>query len=199
MPAVSYTNVYEILLRGVVLNQETINRFHYGTNGTPASMTEVAEAFDGVVAALVYLAINQNASFTQIDVNQIKGGNNFGSISISRQGTNGGDCLPPYAAYDFTLVRAGVGERNGYKRIAGVGEGNQTNGIANSGIISALNGAADAMARSMITTSLVELFPVILRTRVHKVPVTGVVTYSISNCIYSKIGTQNSRKFGHGR
>lgn len=198
MPVSIATFVLQVLLKGVVLDQETINRFYYGATAFVDTIDDFLAAFDGQVVANLIPFMNQNASFTLIEAQGVKGTTVFSQLGISRQGTNGGDCLPPYSSWDFTLVRAGARERNGYKRIAGVGEGNQTNGIANSGIVTALTAGATAMITAVNTTSD-SWTPLVRRTRINKVPVSPAQYWGISNVVYSKIGTQNSRKYGHGR
>jgi hypothetical protein len=197
LPVATFPGIYRIVLKGVVLGQETVNVFYYGDTNVAISLNGIAIAFRDDVATPISGIMNQNASFTSIGVEQVRGGNGFTQIGISVQGTNGGDCLPPYASWDFTLVRAGVGERNGYKRIAGVGEGNQTNGVANTGIVTALDTAAAAML-SLLVVGDDGLTPVIRRTRVNKFPQNPPIYYTMSDVNYSKIGTQNSRKYGHG-
>lgn len=198
MPVTTYTKAWEILLTGVVLNQETVNRFFYATSESGGTAQGLATAFETEVVPLLQGIMNVNASFLSMLVQGVKGVSDFATRTLSAQGTNGGECLPPYASWDFTLVRGGARERNGYKRIAGVGEGNQANGVASSGIQSALESAADAMAEIIGDSD--ELYtPVIRRTRVNRAPVNPAQFWSITGVVYSKIGTQNSRKFGHGR
>jgi len=183
---------------GVVLAQETVNRFFYAGDAVPDTLDDVVADFATNVLTPISGCMNTNASFLNIVGQGVRGFAAFTSLGVSIQGTNGGDCLPPYAAWDFTLVRDGARERNGYKRIAGIGEGNQANGVASSGIVAALNTAAEAMFLS-ISDGTSEYNPVIRRTRVNRANVNPPQYWGVSNVIYSKIGTQNSRKYGHGR
>lgn len=198
MPVATFSNVYRIILQGVCLGQQTLNIFYYGANSPVVDVPNLLDAFDGNVVSNVAGAVNHNWSSQLLTLQAERGGSEFGSLVSNQTGTNGGDCLPPYVTWDFTFLRGGALERNGYKRFAGVGEGNQTNGVADTGIRVALDALADEMF-SNLTVDAVEFFPVIRRTRVHRAPQIPPSYWDISGIVYSKIGTQNSRKFGHGR
>ena len=199
MPVTTFTKVWEVIVTGVVLNQETINRFFYGSSDSLADAAGLGVTVETDLLPVIAGTMNQNASFLSLLVQGVKGATDFFSATLSIQGTNGGECLPPYASWDYTLVRGGARERNGYKRIAGVGEGNQQNGVASSGIQTALDLAANAMGDILTDGDGAVYTPVIRRTRVNKTPVNPAQYWSMTGAIYSKIGTQNSRKFGHGR
>lgn len=198
MPQVIGGFVVEILLFGNILSQQTINRFFYHSTSFTDPISDLIDEFDANVVAYLTSFMNQNAAFLQIQAQTVQNGSSFGSKNISEVGAGTGDCLPPFVSWDFTLVRGGALERNGYKRIAGVGEGAQVNGIPTSGILAVINAGVGALFGDLATTGDT-WSPVIRRTRVNKVPVIPPQYFSVSSVQFSKIGSQNSRKYGHGR
>jgi hypothetical protein len=198
MPEYTGINVYRVLVHGNVLSQETINVYYYGCESDITDLTDLSTAFVTTVLTPAQAVMNGNALFDRIDITQVKGGNIFGSFSTFVVGTISGDCLPPYASWDFTYIRAGAGERNGYKRLAGIAESSQVNGAATSGAAANLTTVASGM-ESTLTVETFDVVPVIRRTRVAKLVQNPPKYYTIGGVVYSKIGTQNSRKYGHGR
>lgn len=188
----------EVLVHGVVITEETINRYYYHADAFTDPLDDFLDVFIPHVLDPLIAGMSNQAGFTSVQVNTVRGGSSFTSRPITAIGAVGGDCLPPYAAFDFTLVRGGVGERNGYKRIAGVAEASQVNGIPVAGSLAVMNAAAVAMGDTL-DVGLSEFRPVIRRDVINHIPQLLLTVFSISSVQFSRIGTQNSRKFGHGR
>lgn len=198
MPENTMPTVVQLTVRGVVLGQETINRYFYACADASPSLGALMDLLDTNVLSPQLTIMSSAAGFQQIDALMVKGGNTFASKVLNEVGLNSGDCLPPFVSFDFTLIRGGGGERNGYKRIAGVPESEQINGTITPGAAPSAVAAADAMAADL-TGGGHTWTPVIKRTRIARIHQVTPKYYTISGVAYSKIGTQNSRKFGHGR
>jgi len=198
MPISTAVKVARLRLVGQIFNEEAINVYYYANEDGSALITDLATLFAATPLSHI-LAITSNQYIcNSIEVEEVKGGTAFTSLSIASNGTISGDCLPPYASWDFTLTRGGVGERNGYKRFAGVAESSQVDGVNTSGIAASLQVVALDLGAAL-GTGTASWFPVIRRTRVNRVPQNPPVYYTFIGGAYAKIGTQNSRKFGHGR
>jgi hypothetical protein len=199
MPEAATTHVYEIKLFGQCITEETVNVFFYGTDAIlDTTPNDLLNAFDTNVAAVIATLVSVDMLFNALTCQEVKGGTQFGSIPIFRNGPQTGDCLPPFVAFDFTLVRGGALERNGYKRIPGVPEALQAQGIITGAGSAVANTVAAAMFTN-ITAGLIEFFPLIQRKHIAHIPQNPPKYYNVSGVQYSRIGTQNSRKFGHGR
>jgi len=198
MPNSLATHVVRFTLVGTLFGQETINTFFYEVEDDGEDIEgEIAAFVDEVVPPIQNVASNA-WGVLRVDGEYVKGGTRFGSQEINQSGNISGDCLPSFNAFDFTLLRGGVGERNGYKRIAGVPESSQTNGVATSGALVNLALLSAAMFASL-TVDAATLIPVIERSVINHVPQVPPQYFTISSVVYSKIGSQNSRKVGHGR
>ena len=114
-------------------------------------------------------------------------------------GNNSGQGMPPFVCWAFRYNRATRAVRNGQKRIPGVPESGVEDGVASSGSLDALAGVATAMAGTLVSDALCHYEPRIMR-RVFD-PGTGITTYTdfpISGVIYTRVSSQNTRKFGRG-
>jgi hypothetical protein len=199
MPESTATSVIEILVIGSVLGEQTVNRWFYGLPVTPVdTLDDFLTEFGNTVLSDLLVTMSSQSSFDTGFAQYVKGGTAFATKTYSASGTTSGDCLPPFVAWDFTLLRSGARERNGYKRIAGVPESSQANGNPTSGARANLDVAAASMAGN-ITLATDEWIPVIRRKRIGKVIQNPPKYYDISTVQFSRIGSQNSRKSGHGR
>jgi len=199
MPENTGDTAMEIIVTGSVLGEQTINRFFYVLDGAPSdTILNFLTEFGNTVLTAVLVTMSNQASFDSAIGQEVKGGNNFDAKTYSAPGSVSGDCLPPFVAWDYTLLRSGVGERNGYKRFAGVPESSQVNGNPTTGARTNLDLAAAALFGHVLNGTD-EWVPVVRRTRIHHVAQVPPKYYNISNVSFSRIGSQNSRKQGHGR
>jgi len=198
MPEVSSPYVLELTLEGICVTEQIINVFHYAStsidDGVPAMLT----AFQAAVLALLPAVTGVSTLYTAVRAQGVKGFSEFAADAISVPGVVSGDQCPPYVSWDFTIIRQAARERNGYKRFAGVPESKQANGVASGGALGDLAALASAMG-APISTINDDWEPVIKRTRVNKVTQNPPKYYGFSTVAYAKVGSQNSRKFGHGR
>lgn len=114
--------------------------------------------------------------------------------------------LPPMVTATFKYIRPSTDFRHGFKRFAGFSES-----FNDAGIINPANQAdVDALAETLfdgfytidpvtdILSTEVFLTPQIVKTVAGGEPVRPVEHTTPANVVYDLIGTQNSRKFGHG-
>lgn len=198
MPENTDAFVFELIMRSDTVNEKAINRFFYAGTSFTTAVTDIIDEFDSAVGTPLLNIMNVNSTIREYDLNFVKGSALFGSKAVIRSGTVSGSMCPTFVAWDYTYLREGVGERNGYKRFVGVSESSQDNGIVASGIVASLGILATALA-TPLTLGADTWVPVIKRTRIHRVPQSPAKYYDISDVAFSKIGSQNSRKPGHGR
>jgi hypothetical protein len=190
--------IYEIRLHGFVTTVETINVFHYwGTTILPNIddlandlKTNVWNNFTGICGG--------STVFDNALTEGLRGDSRFSSTPLSIAGGVSGDQCPPFVTWDFTYLRGAVGERNGYKRLSGVPESFQSNGVASGGGLAGCNAVAALLGSTRVIGGE-DYFPAIQRKHIGHVTQVPPRYFGSSGVQYSKIGSQNSRKFGHGR
>ena len=183
---------------GDVLGQEAINVWYFHSSTYTSTPGDILSAFDASYITHQLDIMNANSHVTFIDAQFERGSTDFASLSLGVGGHVSGDCLPAFVSWDFTLLRGGALERNGYKRIQGVSESDQLNGQATAGAFANLN-ALSAFYAAGLTVGTDAWLPAIRRTKINHVVQTPPKYFTVSNVIYSKIGSQNTRKPGHGR
>lgn len=190
--------VYRFTVIGTIQSVvETVNVYYYAGMNEVSSVDDLCSNFSETVINPLLPLMHGASAFTELQFQGVKGDFGFTVKPLTAAGSASGEGLPPYASWDFTYLRQQLGERNGYKRIGGLSESQQGYGIPTPSALALLNLAAAGMA-STITDGTNSYTPVIHRTRVNRIPVHPAKYYGISTVAFSKIGTQNSRKFGHG-
>lgn len=124
-----------------------------------------------------------------------------GVPTVAIIGSATGDMLPPYAAYGFKLNRTTSLTRNGAKRFWGVTETMQTNGepaglaIVNLPLYAQLLGDAFSIVIDAPAEVTITMYPEIVRK-----DATGamILNQDVLSARFTKITTQNTRKFGRG-
>jgi len=198
----SIGDVYSFVVTGQVLDQLTVNVFHYKafTSGD-VDLDALMTTFEEDVLVPIYDHLNSHASAIQLEIKQVVGGFAYAVDAFTSAiiGQESGECLPPSACYTFRYQRSQLGRRHGYKRFPGVGETQQENGVVTSGFLTSLQADALLLAADLEPISGISLRPVILHSQLNGQPVIPPVPQDISAVVYSHIGTQNTRKFGRGR
>lgn len=198
MPVITGGFNVELRLKGLCIAQEIINVFHFHSSTFTDPITDLLTTFTTGLFTLLTPMTSNVVTWTSCEGQEVGGAGAFGSIPLAVDGAAGGESLPPFASWDFTYIRGAALERNGYKRFAGIPESLQSSGIATP------TGAAQAALvaaylNTAVTLSVDIWFPAIMRKKVNRIAQNPPKFYSVSSVIYSKIGSQNSRKFGHGR
>lgn len=199
MPVINTGYTIAIRLFGTCIDQETVNVFHYNSVAFGATPTEILTAWWNLVSSHYQNLISTACAIDHLELQEVGGAGSFGSLPIGASGFVGGDCLPPFVAWDFTYIRGAALERNGYKRFAGVPETYQASGVASATGRTQANLVAEDLAAT-VSVGVADMWkPVVLRRKVAHAVLPAPKPYSISGVIFSRIGSQNSRKFGHGR
>lgn len=158
---------YEAILTTTYYNQVCINRFHYKSEGVPASVLgsfALASAMGGVwvlpetappvdsVLGKVYALQNASVAWNSLVVNNIVDFADFYTRPFTGLNAGGsGEGLSPVMAFGFRSNRARRDIRRATKRFVGVGEtGVGAGGIFTAGAITQLNETAVKMAEALI-------------------------------------------------
>jgi hypothetical protein len=197
MPEATYPHIYRVTMVGDFAGQQCLNMFFYGGATAFTQTTDIVAPFESTVFAALRPILSSSYTLDRLDVQHMRGGGDFGTVAVGTVGSVTGDALPPFVSWDFTILRGAFHERNGYKRFAGVAESQQLNGVATTAALSLLGTAALALA-STLTVDTVIYDPVIQRRVVNGVPLLDPSYWTTGGAAYSKLGTQNSRKPGHG-
>lgn len=197
--------------------QETNNVFHYkesgGTSGTldqyANGLMNLIETFIYPITSVVQRYIRIDASILDADGELVNGESVF-FPSANDNGVVTGESMPPFVTWTYKYVRPDATFRHGFKRFAGVAESQQNSGFPDSGALSVLNAAAVALGDLVpgMTVDVdgnpdaevtdVGMVPVILQRIINGDPISPVNVGEVGSVVFSKIGTQNSRKYGVG-
>lgn len=113
-------------------------------------------------------------------------------------GGNEAEALPPSIAFSFRLNRSLTTTRNGFKRFGGVCETQVLNGIVTDGPTLAKLATVATALGATLTQDGWSARPVIVRFKIGNQVLTTPLVNPVRNAGFSGLGTQNSRKFGHG-
>jgi hypothetical protein len=158
-------------------------------------------------ASQAYIRID--ASILDTDGELVNGESVF-FPSANQNGAVAGEGLPPFNCWTFKYVRPNSSFRHGFKRFAGVPESFQVTGFPSSGALTPLASAANALETPVIAmtqdvdgnpdavVSGSEMTPVVVQRIINGDPISPVNVATITDVVFSKIGSQNSRKYGVG-
>lgn len=197
--------------------QETNNVFQFlETGGTEAALSEYAVGLMNVIETAIYPITSTAQRYIRIDASILDADGelvNGESVFFPTANDNGvvtGDSLPPFITWTFKYVRPDATKRHGFKRFAGVPESLQSGGFPDSSALSLLADAGSALESQLVamtqdvdgnpdtevTGSL--MTPIVIQRVINGDPISPVNLGLISNVVFSKIGSQNSRKYGVG-
>ena len=214
----SVGSLVEFKLRGFFDgSQELNNIFHYRVNEISAvDLQQAAAGLWHTLTLHLLASLSTVVEFTEIQASILDthGAIVNGETYVIKDGTGAGtdatDSLPPFVCFTFRYQRPSSAFRHGYKRFAGVPEDAQVKGLVASGSVTGLNDVANDL-RLPITAYTIDtdgsplapvtgdtLEPVLVQRFKNGDAVDPVVVYAPSTVIFSKIGSQNSRKYGRG-
>jgi len=193
-------DIYNIVVEGTYLNQQTINSFHYvrdGVVGEP-DPDDLADAFMAMLSGDLPSILSTAFQFTTLRIKDVNpSGFEFVRLGLGLYGDAGGDSMPPFVAYGYLYQRLHRSTFHGHKRFAGVPESAQAAGVVTGGFVAGVALAATNLI-STLTATLLDYKPCIYSTILNGVPRTTPVVNLVKAVVFSSIATQNSRKFGHG-
>lgn len=224
MPVVTAVDdLIELVVKGNYdLVAEINNVFHYqvtnvGTGtGAPATLEEWAAGFVENVLPFMIGLLTASVTYTSIEARLLDNvtGALVNGVPVpipSGLGNSGSevDTLPPSDCYTFRFVRPDSTFRHGYKRLSGIAEASQVDGVATGAILTGLNDAANVFSNDLEAWTLTDgapdtqvtdaaAHPVVVQRQKNGDILNPINIAVITNVIYTKIGTQNSRKFGVG-
>lgn len=200
-------DIYELIDIQILAGQQVLNVYHYKQLADPTIGTPIAAlegAFYTFIQSLAMPAQSTSLAHLGYRVTNLDNPDEFDVLVSTETGQVAGDCLPPFCAWAFRLNRATRSVRNGQKRVGGVPEAFQVNGVetaAAEALLVPLGIAMGAIITEPVSGGSFQ--PRIL----HKAteagpggvpPATPRADYAISSGQYTRLSTQNTRKFGRG-
>jgi len=188
-------DIYKLVTTYQFLGEEMSNVWHYRQTDGPGGVFELFEGFNASVLPDVLDIQSVGVEWLTADIINYDNPGDFGSFSYpgTTLGTRAGEAQPPFVCWAFRLNRTSRVTRNGQKRIGGVSEADVQNGVASSGVLTPLDNAAIVMG-TIIDGGFNAWEPVIVRLT-ETAPIEPAVVNSISEGVYVRVSTQNSRKF----
>jgi len=207
----SDNDILEFRLRSFweTTGDQFLNVFHYlvtvdtGTMTLAGSGQNIIDDWAGDYTSYLQDIISSEITFSGIDITNLSDPDEIfvGDFTAPFSGGVTGDVLPPFAAWAFIKRRATAVTRNGQMRLAGVPESLQVNGVATAPAVEDLDAFAGifqvgfSAAATLPEAFNAQFFPRIVR----KTPTGGLdVVNGITGVEYTRISTQNTRKFGRG-
>lgn len=192
---------YQITDVQALLAQQCLNVYYYkAVSGSTLTALTAATAFVTTLLPLILIVQSGQVTHAGINVINLDDPDDFLNMPLTTDNTGGraGDVLPPYCCWAFRWNRSSRSVRNGQKRIPGIAESDNADGIAAAGIAADLGNLAAGMA-GVLDDGLSDQFePRIVHKTIVGGVVTGYVDYGVSSVEYTRISTQNTRKFGRG-
>jgi len=157
--------LYELVLRGEFLGEQTINRFHYNQSGTPAAVSgsfALVSALGfiqdggitpaGTLFAAISNMLSTSQTFVEVTCKALYDVEDFYVLPYIPPLAGGatGEASPTFVAYGFTSNRVRTDIRRGQKRFAGCSETYLAPGgvLTGAGITAALP-LADALGETV--------------------------------------------------
>lgn len=186
------------------LGQAVLNVYYYrivaALGITDAGYTAMLEWFEENVVTPVSEIQSEFLLHDTLELRNLSNGLDIATLitGVNGTGTSADSALPSYVTVSYKLVRESLATRNGAKRFGGIVEehveGN-TWELAGSSFDLAI---AEALAMDYEAGLALVAEPIIVK-RPIDVPVGTTYTYSsIGSAIFTRLGTQNTRKAGRG-
>lgn len=183
--------------------QQCLNVYYYRVTSLTGFTNDGYEPLLGEFITQVILPTQDfqsvHVQYDSVEVRNLSNGVDFFNVSYAPGFATGditGDVLPSYVTYTFRLVRETLATRNGYKRIAGVPESaGSANGFTPGTTL--IQAYTDAVSADLVLGLVTIAEPVIVK-RPISVPAGDYVYSSIGSADFRGVGSQNTRKPGHG-
>lgn len=199
-------DLLQATVRATYLSQTILNIFHYRiTNVTglsDAGYIDFATWIATDILGPVRLIQSSLLTYQEIEIRNLSNNIDVASVALTATGSvtaTEATSLPSYVSLGFKLVRESLVTRNGYKRFAGLVDAQVTGNtfVPSSGTI--IPDIEEALAADWVFGVVNTAEPVIVKRPI--VPPVGT-TYeyaSIGSAVVADfVGTQNTRKPGHG-
>ena len=159
--------LFEVVLRQTYKGRAVLNRWHYNSSGTPASVSlsfALVSAFGGIPDPITSefpddTIMNQLAGiqsedlvYVELSATALYDVTDFYSVPYppSQAGTQGETAMSPFIAYPLSSNRVRTDIRRGFKRFAGVSEAYVGDGgVIEAGMPALLTNLADLMSDTL--------------------------------------------------
>jgi len=196
----SVGDIWQIIDKQAYLSQVCLNVYYVeettsATSG-PAPADVVNSFRNSVVDNMLPVQSNllEHIEYTAINLTDPT---QFGVFAFAEPGAVGGDGLPPFCAWAFKFQRTTRVVRNGQKRIAGIPESQTLNGIPTTEALALLNALASGMVGPYVSEEPDGSYTPRIRHALGTDPETFSY-HPVADVSFTRVSTQNSRKFGHG-
>lgn len=200
-------DLYELTDIQTLEGQQVLNVYHYKQVSEPTSGTSILALGDAFYTFVQLPMFSVQTEFLQhvgLRIINLDNPDEFALVTEGETGTVPGETLPPFCSWAFRYNRSSRLVRNGQKRIGGVPEGFNDNGVATGTALTLLPLLAIGMGALITDTVTTASFTPRI---VHKAtdagpggdpPATVRADYAVASVEYTRISTQNTRKFGRG-
>lgn len=215
MPALANGDVLELaLLAKFKANDDHVNVFHYRVYdlnvGDPIGDHPdlIYAKFETEVIDKLRTIVTNDISFETLRMRVLTGTDAGFVIDLPvaaghKLGGAGSDSEPPFVAYTYKYVRPNGLSRHGFKRFGGVAKNALTDGVVtdsttltNLPLVAAALNLDLSVVNGIVTTGKLE--PVIQKRESGGVALPTPTYTRPSTVTFSKVGSQNSRKYGVG-
>lgn len=189
--------VYRLKDKQRFLAQDVLNTYYFDLINGEGKAQELAEAFTAVWIPQIVTPQNVALTHTEVEVVNLDDPTDFYILTHSSPipGADSGDVMPPFVAWGFKKARGSVLQRNGSMRLAGVTESLVSDGVATAGALAELNALATVFSGGLSDGSgnTWEQGYLIDTDNPQGGTFVGGTLWS-----YTRVTSQNSRKFGRG-
>jgi hypothetical protein len=193
-------DIYRITMQVSYLDQECSNRFFYRNTSVDGNAEDAGRAVNSEVTPAIRDAVSDDVLWQGYEVVNLNDIDDFAYVGSGFTGALSGVTTAPFLAWGFRLNRSSRSIRNGSKRFVGVveeamdnrGEPTTTQQPLLDAIATAL---ADTIENNLNTGPQFE--PVLVR--LNQVTQLPELVVKVQSAVFTRLTTQNSRKFGRGR
>lgn len=215
--AVATNDLLEFKLKGFYDNAVEVNNiFHYHVSArNTATLDEFAAGLWATLSNVLLPRTHAVVDYDLIDARIVDvngllvNSENFTIAAGTGVGAEGGDALPPTDTWTFKLLRPDGSFRHGFKRFAGVAEAAQSKGLPTSGVVASLTAIAAMLAGAVQAQSIVAgvpagviagntMHPVIFQKVINGDPIIPMNVGDVTDAVFSRIGSQDTRAYGRG-
>lgn len=174
------------------------NVFAYQSDDSDADAFGCIDAFSNAVGALLMATICGDATLKEMYCYNLDDLTDFSLVAFNVAGTAAGQVMPPFNAWEFQYVRPTREVNSGRKSFGPISESDVDSGVANTAALIKLNDLAAILDNDIVSTGVVATYTPSLWRRAGNYGSPAApfpdTFYPISQVVYRKVSTQNSRK-----
>lgn len=183
-------DIYEVVHKGSVQGQEVLNIYHYRELAAGTNAEDLANAFWVQMHLSIIDILSQQWDGVTITATNISGADDQYIRSIANDsGGQLGEMLPVWNTASFELVTPSTLMRNGRKAYGPLAEAQSLGGVPSSSAVTAFNTLAQTLS-TPIQLSSTDAWQLVL----YREGAFGNVIADVSNVVFKRLSTQNSRK-----